>query len=289
MAQLALGVLHTQASAEPRSQHVADATAHYGHALNVFQRREFPVHKAAVELQLGDAYRRRAGMEDRQRNLERAANHYAEAERLFKRQSLRFDMTLAQLNHYVTLAQMDADHREHIDRALAAYQNALPVLGEYHPLFHAAAQLNLGSLYRQRKPAGRQADLEAASAAYRAALHVFTRQAYPLYYGLLRRWQGYIHQMQGRTDDEITEYDEALNSLTERDFPLLHAEVQTDRGRAYLERRSSDPVGDVKVSAACFDVALRLYDPQLHPEKHQEVSHYRSRAEAERRRLTASA
>ena len=171
-----------------RADNLEAALAAYQQALTVYTRAAFPVQWATTQNNLGLAYADRIRGE-RADNLEAALAAYQQALTVYTRAAFPVQWALTQNNLGAAyLYRIRGERADNLEAALAAYQQALTVYTPTaFPVQWAETTYNVGLLYailsdeaRQRgDPEQCRAHREAALAAMRSTLDVFTEDGFP--------------------------------------------------------------------------------------------------------------
>ncbi|BDT14082.1 CHAT domain-containing protein [Arthrospira platensis NCB002] len=125
---------------------------------------------------------------------------------------------------------------------------------------------------RQFQLGSRANNLEIAVAAYRAALSVYTRDAFPEDWALTQMNLGFTYKNRIRgerkqnLEEAISCYRAALEVYTCNAFPEYWAMTQISLGEAYRDRIQGKRVQNVEDAISCFQAALSVHTRDAFPE-----------------------
>jgi CHAT domain-containing protein/tetratricopeptide (TPR) repeat protein len=165
------------------------------------------------------------------------------------------------------------DRAENIERAIAAYEQALQIIDrDKAPKDWAALQFNLG-LYRNRVRGDRADNLEKAIAAYKAALTVRTRETLPTEWAQTEENLGraYLERVRGDQAENLKEaiaaLQAALTVLTREASPTEWAQTQDNLARGYfgLSRSRGDRAENLEKAIAAYEAALTVRTRETSP------------------------
>ncbi|WP_435388425.1 CHAT domain-containing protein [Laspinema olomoucense] len=146
----------------------------------------------------------------------------------------------------------------------------------------------------QQFPLGRRANnLEIAIACYRAALSVYTSDAFPQYWAMTQIGLGnaYFGRIWGERAQNLEEaifyYRVALNVYTRHAFPEYWAGTQNNLGNAYSERIWGERRQNLEEAISCYRAALEVRTRRVYPyewaQSQNSLSNaYRNRLKGER-------
>ncbi|MEH1997500.1 MAG: CHAT domain-containing tetratricopeptide repeat protein [Nostoc sp.] len=249
------------------------AIAGYEIALTVCTRSAFPQNWAALQNDLGAAYRHRI-LGERAENLEMAIAAYANALEVRTRKA--FPQNWADTQNNLGLAFADrilGERADNIEMAIAPYSAALEVYTRSaSPQYWASTQNNLGNAFADRIRGERAENLEKAIAAYTAALEVRTRSAFPQYWADTQNNLGnaYSVRILGERADNIemaiAAYTTALEVRTRIAFPQDWAGTQNNLGEAYRNRILGKRAENIEKAIIAYTAALEVYTRSAFPQ-----------------------
>jgi hypothetical protein len=135
----------------------------------------------------------------------------------------------------------------------------------------AATQNNLGLAYSNLPGGDRDANLRAAISCYERALHVHTREAFPVDWAMTQNNLGnaYSNLPGGDRDANlhtaISCYKQALHVLTREAFPAEWATTQNNLGAAYSDLPGGDRDANLHAAIFCYEQALLVYTCEAFP------------------------
>ncbi|MFN8442543.1 MAG: tetratricopeptide repeat protein [Caldilineaceae bacterium] len=139
------------------------------------------------------------------------------------------------------------DHAENLERAIAAYEQALQVMTrQAMPVEWATTTMNLATAYKNRIRGERAENLERAIAAYEQALQVRTRQAMPVDWAqtTMNLANAYKNRIRGERAENleraIAAYEQALQVMTRQAMPVEWATTTSNLATAYYSRIRGD-------------------------------------------------
>lgn len=289
LAHFALGTLYelaAQSGAHENVQTLQTAIAHYEHAQHYLSPSTYPLHDALVRRRLGRAYFQ---YPDRG-HFQLAIDMYREAATTFERHGCVLDAALCHVNLGNLLAHSARGRHDTLDRAIGELHTALHVLKpQEQPVAWAAAQYNLGIVYRERgEPRGEVPSdrrmLEMAIGCLREALRIFTADRFRVQYGLIQHQIGLAyHLLDGLqpTDDSakhITAYKEALHALNPEHFPTERAALNLQLGRAHFERPGGGELA-ARDAEPYLRAALNTFTKDTHPQQYHQATDLLSQVE----------
>ncbi|MBC8172189.1 MAG: TIR domain-containing protein [Anaerolineae bacterium] len=183
------------------------AVAAYEAVLVYWTPQSAPLGYAMTQNNLGTAYRKLAGVEDKIANLKQAVEAHKAALVYFTPQSAPLSYAATQNNLgtvYRDLAEVE-DRADNLKRAISAYEAALMYYTpQFAPLDYAMTQNNLGTAYcNLAEVEDRTGNLKRAVVVYKAALVYRTPQSAPLDYALTQRNLGIVYEDLGETAKSI--------------------------------------------------------------------------------------
>lgn len=288
LANFVLGMLHEQ---QGGAEHMETAIAYYEHALHYFPPAEHPLHYAAVRRRLAAAYRQRmAGRTES--NLRLAAETYAEAATLFKRNGSAFDWAMCRVNLGNVLSRTAGGRRDPLARAIRCYDDGLSVFApDAHPVQYAATQGNLGATYATLAALDRSVSLlELAKAAIESALSVFTLGQFPAQYAMLQHRLGSAHhdvseaQRIPPQEPHLQPYTEALRVYTPESYPVEYATVHLRLGKAYAQRVAAGHHDEVDKGLKSFAAASHILSAEDFPNERRQMRKYETQLRAYKQR-----
>ncbi|MFE2610113.1 CHAT domain-containing protein [Streptomyces mirabilis] len=216
---------------------------------------------------LGIVLFRDSGNPKRATSLEEAVDLYERAVEVVGRYDARGQQASMLNNLGNALMERPGDDREeNVDRAVAAYEQALLLwTREEFPQEWALTTARLAQAICQRGR-GDGRDLEHAARLYDEALTVLDREVHPVMWLRISGWRS---DLPAATDGESSgkEVEFVLGELAAIDrhtAPLAWARAQHDVGLAYLQRGlRTDSVNDLNQAAEAFRAAL---DPDARPQ-----------------------
>ncbi len=266
----------------------------YEIALTVYTRRAFPVDWAAMQNNLGNAYRNRI-LGERAENIELAIAAYSAALEVRTRSAFPEKWAMTQNNLATVYSDRILGERaNNIEMAIAASSAALEVYTRSaFPEKWAGTQNNLGNAYSDRILGERAENIEEAIAAFSAALKVYTKSAFP------EDWAGtqnnlgeaYRNRIFGERAENIEEaiaaFSAALEVYTKSAFPENWATTQNNLGLADYGRIIGERAENIELAIAAFSSALEVYTKSAFPENWATVQNnlgaaYRNRILGER-------
>jgi tetratricopeptide (TPR) repeat protein len=121
-------------------------------------------------------------------------------------------------------------------------------------------------------PLGKTAyNFEIAIAGYEIALTVFTREAFPVRWGMIKNnlANAYKNRILENTSENIEKaifaYKQALEVRTRDGYPYDWAMTQNNLGIAYRKRIQGDKAKNIEKSIAAYEAGLEVYNPFDHP------------------------
>ncbi|MBD2151124.1 CHAT domain-containing protein [Pseudanabaena sp. FACHB-1277] len=172
---------------------------------------------------------------------------------------------------YSRLAPFSENPKQEIERAIAAYRNALRVRKEAElPQAYATTQNNLGSAYSDLAPFSEnpKQEIELAIASYRNALRVRTEAELPQDFAMTQNNLGnaysdlapFSENPKQEIELAIASYRNALRVYTEAELPQAYAMTQNNLGSAYsnLAPFSENPKQEIENAIAAYRNALRV-------------------------------
>ncbi|MFO1102433.1 MAG: tetratricopeptide repeat protein [Methylocystis sp.] len=277
-----------ESTQEESNRRLEEAAASYRAALTEGTQDRVPLQWAMTQINLGDALtalgERDSGQEESNRSLEAAVAAYCAAltERALER--VPFDWAMTQNNLGAALARLgewesrQEESTRRLEAAAAAYRAALTEwTQERAPLQWAMAQNNLGAaLMALGERESRQEEsirrLEAAVAAYRAALTEIVQERVPLDWAMTQnnlgnaltrlgeREQGQV-EFTRRLEEAVAAYRAAQTERTQERVPLQWAMTQNNLGNALTalgerERGQEESIWRLEEAVAAFRAAL---------------------------------
>ncbi|MCT7959132.1 CHAT domain-containing protein [Laspinema sp. D1] len=246
----------------------------YEMSLTVLTRDAFPENWAAIQNNLGNAYRERIQGE-RGQNLELAIAFFQVALEVRTQYAFPEDWAMTQNNLGAAYGErIQGERGQNLELAIACYQAALEVRTRAaFPGDWALTQNNLGIAYHERIQGERGQNLELAIACYQAALEVRTRYAFPEDWGITQKNLGaaYRERIQGEQGQNlelaIACYQAALEVFPPNAFPENWAATQNNLGIAYRKRIQGERGQNLELAIAFYQEALQVYTPNAFPEK----------------------
>jgi CHAT domain-containing protein len=157
------------------------------------------------------------------------------------------------------------DRAANLERAIAAYQQALQALSRESAGVTWAHLKNLLAIAYESRIGGDRADnLERAIEAQQAALTVFTREAMPREWAIAQNGLATAYQARIRGDradnleKAIAIYEAALTVLTREALPSEWALVQHNLGAAYKDRINGSSADNLEKTIAAYEAALTV-------------------------------
>jgi poly-beta-hydroxybutyrate-responsive repressor len=257
--QYRLGSAYSALLQGDRTSHLRHGIACYEAALQVYTFEAFPKEWAAIQHDLGNAYR-----DIHAQDRERAITCYQNALQVYTREAFPVEWAAIQRD------LGDAYHslsRESNLKAIACYEAALQVSTfEKFPTEWASIQHRLGNTYRD----GRVGNLMQASACYQSALQIYTHAAFPREWAALQHDLGnaYRDLSSGDVEQAIVSYEASLQVFTRDAFPHEWMVIQHDLSNAYFKgmqyEKALDAVeqaldGNFYFALAHFDRGNALY------------------------------
>jgi CHAT domain-containing protein len=155
---------------------------------------------------------------------------------------------------------------------LRLVQRALALVSRTdHAELWASLQAELGNGFAQSFPGDRAANLEAAIAAYRAALEVYTREAFPVEWAKAQNNLGnaYLERIAGErstnVEAAIAAYRAALEVYTRKAFPADWALTLHNLGNAWSERIAGERSVNLLAAIAAYQAALTVRTREASP------------------------
>ena len=235
------------------------ALALYDVAAGIFDPRHDPTQHARVLNAAGAAHRVLGATA-------RAAALFEQAAKLLERRG-RDDERAAALSN-LGLTRAEAGEPE---RALAAFDGALDLFDAGSAegrRGRAAALLNRGLA---RAAVGDEQSLDTACADYRAAREELDRKDAPYHVALAHHSEGVARyalaglrpaERAGLLRDAEAQFRASLSIFTRRAFPYHHALARYNLGLVFQAGEGSS---GLRRALACFEEAVALFDPRLHP------------------------
>ncbi|MBE9033986.1 CHAT domain-containing protein [aff. Roholtiella sp. LEGE 12411] len=256
-----------------KASNIEIAIAGYEIALNVCTRSTFPQKWAALQNDLGAAYRHRI-LGERAENIEKAIAAYTTALEVRTRKGFPQDWADTQNN--LGLAYGDriiGERAENIEMAIAAYTAALEVYSHSaSPQYWASTQNNLGIAYSDRIQGEQAKNIEKAIAAYTTALEVRTRSAFPQQWADTQNNLGaaYSVRILGERAENIemaiATYTAILEVYTRSTFPKDWADTQHNLGYAYSVRILGEQAENLEMAIAAYTTALEVRTRKAYPQ-----------------------
>ncbi|WP_293071192.1 MULTISPECIES: tetratricopeptide repeat protein [unclassified Moorena] len=171
-----------------KANNIEIAIAGYKQVLKVFTRESKRESWAAIQTNLGEAYRNRI-RGDKAENLELAIAHYQRALSVYTKSDFPIYWAMTQTNLGEAYRNRIRHHRaENLELAIARYQLALSVYTQSDFPYHwAQTQTNLGEVYRNRIRGDRAYNLELAIEAFQQASSVRTKQDLPMAWAMTQK------------------------------------------------------------------------------------------------------
>ncbi len=135
----------------------------------------------------------------------------------------------------------------------------------------AANIANFSTLIRQFPLGNKDCNVEIAITGYEIVAQVFTREAFPEQWAMLRNNLGgaYLERIRGERAENIeraiSSISGALEVLTRQAFPEQWAITQNNLGEVYLERLQGTKAENLEKAIACFQAALEVYTRETFP------------------------
>jgi CHAT domain-containing protein/tetratricopeptide (TPR) repeat protein len=186
------------------------------------------------------------------------------------RHQLRATMRVVLANAYDDLGADGPP--EHLDRSIAAYEQALTDIDTaLLPTLWAETQNNLGFAYWRRQAGDRSENIAQAISAYQNALTVYDRETSPEEWATLQNnlANAYIDWPQGdrreNLERAIAAYEAALAIHTRDTYPVDWSMLQNNLGSAYHERIAGDRADNIEQAIAAYEAALKERLPTTSP------------------------
>ncbi|WP_424094387.1 tetratricopeptide repeat protein [Moorena producens] len=248
------------------------AIAGYKQVLKVFTRESKRQSWAAIQTNLGQAYRTRIRGE-RALNLELAITQYQRALSVYTKSDFPIYWAMTQINLGQAYRNRIRHPRaENLEKAIARYLLALSVYTQSDfPYYWAEIQTHLAQAYSQRMLGGRAYNLELTIDAYQLALEVYTKEDFPIEWAQTQTNLGnaYSDRICGDRAENlefaIEEYQLALEVYTQEDFPIEWAQTQSNLGIAYRNRIRGDRAKNLELAIEAFQQASSVRTKQELP------------------------
>ncbi|NER86019.1 MULTISPECIES: tetratricopeptide repeat protein [unclassified Moorena] len=218
-----------------KANNIEIAIAGYKQVLKVFTRESKRESWAAIQTNLGEAYRNRI-RGDRAENLEIAITQYQRALSVYTKSDFPIYWAMTQINLGDAYRNRIHDHRaENLEKAIARYQLASSVYTQSDfPIEWAQTQTNLGNAYSDRIRGDRAENLELAIEAFQRALSVYTQEDFPMEWVQTQTNLGNAYSDRIRGDRAknlelaIEAFQQASSVRTTQDFPMAWAMTQSN-------------------------------------------------------------
>ncbi|ERT07777.1 SRP19 family protein [Lyngbya aestuarii BL J] len=248
------------------------AIAGYEAMETIFTRESDPKNWAAIQNNLGLAYRNRI-RDDKAENIEKAIAAYNLALEVYTKKDFPLWWAATQYNLGGAYRNRIRDDKaENIEKAIAAYNLALEVYTKKDfPKNWATTQNNLGIAYSERIRDNKAENIEKAIHAYQLALSVRTREDFPIEWAETQNNLGNAYLDRIRDDkaenieNAIAAHQQALSVYTKKDFPTQWATTQNNLGNAYLYRIRDDKAKNIENAIAAYKLALEIRTREAFP------------------------
>ncbi|MBF2095642.1 MAG: CHAT domain-containing protein [Synechococcales cyanobacterium K44_A2020_017] len=257
-----------------KADNIEWAIASYKLALEVRTREAFPEKWAMTQNNLGNAYREEPHG-NRAKNLEQAIAAYKLALEVYTRET--FPEQWAMTQNYLGNAYLEVYVQTLSEHLRNAYRENLPSYHfenlEKNPLTTHNSSFEVFTCQALReKPRGDHAkNLEQAIAAYKLALEIYTRKAFPEQWARIQSLLGSAYRSQGsrveNLEQAITTYNLALEVYTREAFPEQWAMTQNYLGNAYREGLHGNRAENLEQAIAAYKLALEVYTRETFPEQ----------------------
>ncbi|NEO45423.1 MAG: tetratricopeptide repeat protein [Moorea sp. SIO4A3] len=252
-----------------KANNIEIAIAGYKQVLTVFTRESKRESWAAIQSNLGQAYRTRI-RGDRGLNLELAITQYQRALSVYTKSDFPIYWAMTQINLGEAYRNRIRHPRaENLEKAIARYLLALSVYTQSDfPYYWAEIQTHLAQAYSQRMLGGRAYNLELTIDAYQLALEVYTKEDFPIEWAQtqINLGNAYSDRICGDRAENlefaIEEYQLALEVYTKEDFPIEWAQTQTKLGIAYRNRIRGDRAKNLELAIEAFQQASSVRTKQ---------------------------
>jgi CHAT domain-containing protein/tetratricopeptide (TPR) repeat protein len=262
--------------------------------LPIVERGSDPALRAKVHYVLADAFTKTPEGE-RADNLERALEHYTQAQEAYTRQAdpegwagTQYDLGTAYAN------RIHGVRADNLERAIEHYDQALEVYTrQANPAERAATLHNLAGACLDRIRGEQTDNLELAIEYCRQALEIRSRQAGPedwamTQYSLGRAYRRRIHgERADNLERAIEHYTWALEVYTRKADPEHWAATQNALANVYADRIRGKRADNLELAIEHYTQALEVYTPKAYPEDWAMIQHnlgnaYRHRIHGER-------
>jgi tetratricopeptide (TPR) repeat protein len=139
------------------------------------------------------------------------------------------------------------------------------------PVESACLENSLGIAYCQLHGVNREANLRRAIESYKAALQVYTREAFPIEWAMTQNNLGLAYRNLTSGDREVNVsraiecFELALQVRTREAFPIEWAMTQNNLGMAFLNLTRGDREENVRRAIECFKLALQVRTREAFP------------------------
>ncbi|NEQ34777.1 MAG: tetratricopeptide repeat protein [Okeania sp. SIO3I5] len=249
-----------------KATNIEIAIAGYEAMETIFTRESDPENWAAIQNNLGLAYRNRI-CDDKADNLEKAIAAYNLALEVYTQKDFPINCATTQHNlGNVYLNRISGDKAENIEKAIATYNLALEVYTKKDfPIECAMVQNNLGIAYSDRILGDKAENIEKAIATYNLALEVYTKKDFPIECAMVQNNLGiaYSNRILGDKAENIEKaiavYELAFSVRTREALPIDWATTQNNLGTAYRNRILGDKAKNIEKAIVAHNLALKVH------------------------------
>jgi tetratricopeptide (TPR) repeat protein len=267
----------------------------YQLAQKIFTYKDFPANWAAIQSNLGNAYRDRIRGEQAD-NLEQSITAYNLALKVYNREAFRENWAATQNslgNAY--RARIWGERADNLEQAIVAYNLASQVYTrKAFPEKWAVTQNNLGNAYCDRIRGERADNLEQAIVAYNLASQVYTRKAFPEKWAMTQNNLGtaYCDRIRGERannlEQAIVAYNLALQVYTREAFQEKWAMTQHNLANAYRERFVGERLSNLDQAITLYEQASQVFTQDAFRDKWAENQGHLAEALTKRFLLTSN-
>jgi len=252
-------------------------------ALKVRTLERFPMQYAITQINLGNAYRTLAEVEDKAENCKRAIKAHEESLIVFTLERSPRDYAATQNNLgivYQTLAE-EEDRIENCKKAIEFFEKAFKVRTlEHFQRDYAATQNSLGNTYRLLAEVEDKAEnCKKAIKSHEESLKIRTLEHFPMDYAATQNNLGNAYRTLAEVEHKAENCKKAIKSfggalkvyILER-FPIQYAYTQSNLGIAYIRLAEvEDKAGNCKKAIKAFEEALKVFTKQESPQTYQSM------------------
>ncbi|MEH2284745.1 MAG: CHAT domain-containing tetratricopeptide repeat protein [Nostoc sp.] len=249
-----------------RAIYIEIAIVGYEFALLVFTQESFPLRRAEIQYDLGNAYCDRLHG-DFVQNIKQAITAFQDALSVYTYENFPEDWASIQNNLATAYSDWRGGNREeNLELAILCCNNALQIYTRQdYPEDWAMVLNNLGSAYRNRIRGNPSENLQLAISYYKNALEVYKHESHPEDWAMVQHNLGnaYRELCEGNREKNLEQalcyLKTALKVYKRETLPQDWAMVQNNLALTYYELREIDQ------AIICFRLSLEIYTPSTLP------------------------